>query len=188
MARTFTILNFALLLLLGGVCVFQWSREKDYGARLVGLQQASDKQENRLLEQSEELRRVNEDVDGFKETVSTLKTQTDEQVVAIRDQKAKIFTLEGDKENLAKQLTNWQHALEEHKSALVARDQNIQTLLAQRDQILTANKDAADKANQAIIAYNELAAKYEDVVNKYNTLATQYKAERDAAAQATQPR
>jgi len=182
MARTFTFLNFGLLLLLGSVCVFQWYREKDYGARITDLQRTAGTQENKLAQQTEDLRRVNEDLDGFKQNVATLKTQTDEQVAAIRAQKAQIFTLEGEKDRLSKQLVNWQHALEEHKAAVAARDQNIQTLLAQREQILSANKDTAEKANQAILAYNELATKYDDVVKRYNTLATQYKAEHDAAA------
>ena len=62
---------------------------------------------------------------------------------------------------------------------------NITTLLEQREQLVTANKDAAGKANQAIVAYNELSAKYEDVVTRYNTLATSYNTERQAAGKAT---
>lgn len=182
MARTFTLLNFIFVLLLGGICVFQWYREKNYGDRITELQHTTDSQQNKLAQQTEDLRRVNEDLDGFKQSVTALKTQTDEQVAAIRSQKAQIFTLEGEKEKLSKQLLNWQRALEDHKTALTARDQNIQTLLSQRDQILTANKETAEKANQAILAYNELATKYDDMVKRYNTLATQYKAERDAAA------
>lgn len=181
MGKSLTFFNFTLVLILGGVCVAQWSRERDYGARLRTLQQTSDKQSDRLSVQADDLRRVNEDLDGFKQTIATLKSQTDEQVAAIRDQKAKIFTLEREKDGLNKQLVNWQRAVEEHKAAIAARDENIHTLLGQRDQILAANKDAAEKANHAILAYNDLAAKYEDVVKRYNTLATQYKAEHAAA-------
>ena len=185
MVKNFAFLNFGLLLVLGGVCFFQWSREKDYAVRLGALQQSTTQQENRLAVQADDLRRVNEDLDGFKQTVSTLKAQSDEQVVTIREQKARAFTLEEEKERLSKQLSAWQRALEEHKAALATRDQNIQMLLAQREQILSANKDAAEKANQVITAYNDLSTKYDQVVNRYNSLVTQYKAEHEADPAAT---
>jgi len=181
MTKTFTYLNFVLLLVLGGVCVVQWSREKDYGAQITALARTSDIQQSRIAEQTDELRRTSEDLDGFRTAVANLKSQADEQVGQIREQKAQIFTLEHERERLSKQLTQWQQSLAEHRAAIATRDENIKTLLGQRDQILAANKDAAEKANQAVVAYNELASKYEDVVTRYNTLATQYKTEREAA-------
>lgn len=184
MNRSFTYINFALLLILGGVCVFQWSRERAYGDRIADLQKQSDQQENKLQIQTEDLRRTNEDLAGFKHTVAALTTQSEEQAAALRQQKAQVFVLDAEKEKLTKQLASWQRALDEHKAALANRDENIQTLLTQRDQVLAAQKDAAEKANRAIVAYKELAVKYDDVVGRYNSLATQYKAERDAAAAA----
>jgi chromosome segregation ATPase len=184
MNRIFAGLNLFLLLVLGGTCVYQWRQEGAYGARIAELQKQTDQQQNKLLAQAEDLRRSNEDLDGFKKTVATLTTQDEEQAAEIRQQRAKVFVLENEKDKLAKQLAAWAHALDEHKAALADRDQNIQTLLAQRDQLAAAQSEAAGKANHAIAAYNELATKYDDVVGRFNALATQFKAERDAAAAA----
>lgn len=185
MNRTFTYVNFFLLLVLGGTCVYQWRQEAAYGARIGDLQKQYDQQQNKLTAQTEDLRRTNEDLDGFKNTVATLTSQSEEQAAAIRQQKAQVFVLESEKDKLTKQLATWEHSLGEHKAALASRDQNIQTLLTQREQLVAAQNDAAGKANQAIAAYNQLTTKYDDVVSRYNALATQYKAERDAAAAST---
>jgi uncharacterized coiled-coil DUF342 family protein len=185
MSRIFTSLNTVLLVLLGGTCVYQWSQEREYGDRITGLQKQSDQQQNKILIQTEDLRRTGEDLDGFKANVAKLNEQTESQAESIRQQKAQVFLLETEKKSLTKQLEAWKQAVEDHKAALANRDQNIQTLLTQRDQVITAQKETAEKANQTIAAYNELATKYEDVVTRYNTLATQYKAEREAAAAAT---
>lgn len=184
MHRSFTYLNFVLLLALGGVCVFQWRQERVYGDRIAALQKQSDQQQNKIQVQTEDLRRTNEDVEGFKQTVASLTTQTESQAATLRDQKAQVFVLESEKEKLTKQLDAWKQALDEHKTALENRDQNIKTLLEQREQLVAAQNDTATKANQAITAYNELARKYEDVVGRYNQLAAQFQAERDAAAAA----
>ena len=186
MHRTFTYLNFALLLALGGTCLFQWRQEHDYDARIADLQRQSDQQQNQLAVQTEDLRRTGEDLDSFKQTVTTLTTQSEQQAAELRTQKAQAFALQNDKDKLDRELDVWKQALEAHKAAVAARDDNIRTLLKQRDDLVVAQQEAAAKANTAIVAYNELAAKYDDVVGRYNALATQYKAEREAATPAPQ--
>ncbi len=186
MTKFFTWLNFALVLALGGLCAHQWAQEKNYGERVVQLQKVSDAEAEKLRVQQDDLRRAQEDLDGFKSSVASLTTQSQDQLKQIREQKAQLFALENDRRRLSTELANWQHAVEEHKAAIVVRDHNIQTLLAQREQLASANRDAASKANEAIVAYNDLAKKYDDVVGRYNALATQYKTERDASASKSQ--
>jgi len=185
MTRYFNFLNFGLLLFVGGLCVFQWGKEKEYGRRIAELHRTSTDQAAKLQEQSEAIRRTSEDLDGFKAQVSTLKTQTDDQNTQLRQQKAQIFNLEQEREKITHLADNRQAALEEYKKAVAERDVNINTLLDQREQLVTANKDAAGKANQAILAYNELSTKYEDVVTRYNTLADHYNTERQATGKST---
>ncbi len=182
MTKIFTWLNFLLVLALGAVCARQWTQEKHYGERVVQLQRTGDAQAEKLQLQQDDLRRAQDDLEGFKTAVANLTAQSQGDLKQIREQKAQLFTLENDRRRLSSELTNWQRAVEEHKAAISARDHNIQTLLSQREQLVSANRDAASKANQAIVAYNDLAKKYDDVVTRYNALATQYKTERDAAA------
>lgn len=182
MSKYFDYINLSLLVVLGTLCVIQWTHEKDYGRQLVELRQTAASQGDKLAVQEESLQRAGEDLEGFKQQIVVFKEQADANNTVIREQKSKLFLLEEEGAKTTRQLADWQKALEEYKKGISLRDDNIQTLLGQRDQLAAANKDVAAKANQAIVAYNELATKYEDVVTRYNTLATQYKAEREAAA------
>ena len=181
MARYFDYLNFALVVLLGGLCVVQWAHEKDYAHQIGDLRQTATSQADKLAVQGEAIQHANEDIDGFKHEITAFKQQTDENNTLIRQQKARVFVLEEENGKNARQLAEWQKALEEYKKAVTGRDDNIKTLLAQREQLVSANKDVAAKANQAVLAYNDLTTKYEDVVTRYNTLATQYKSEHEPA-------
>ena len=181
MIKYINSLNLVLIALVGGLCVFQWAQEKEYGHRISDLDRTATTQASKITEQNETLRQANEDITGFKSEISAFKAQVDELSASVRDQKARAFTLEGDKQKLTHQSANLQLALDEYKKAVTARDDNIKTLLDQREQLLTANKDVAGKANQAISTFNDLNLKYEDVVNRYNTLAARYKTEHEAA-------
>jgi chromosome segregation ATPase len=181
MHRAFAYLNLVLLLVLGATCVFQWRQEGAYNQRITSLEKESASQTNKLQVQAEELRRNSEDLTAFKQNVANLTTESETQAAELREQKARVFTLAQEKARLSTQLDAWQKALNEHKAALAQRDESITTLLAQREQIIAAQRDAATKANSAVAAYNDLTTKYEKVVNDYNTLAKQYQAERENA-------
>ena len=181
MARYFDYINLTLLVLLGGLCVFQWTHEKEYALQLAELRHTAASQSDKLSVQGESLQRASEDIESFKQEIVAFKTQSDENNGLIRQQKAQLFVLEEEKGKVARQLADWKTALEEYKKAITNRDENIKTLLAQREELVVTNKDVAAKANQAVLAYNDLAVKYEDVVTRYNTLATQYKSEHEPA-------
>ncbi len=181
MSKYFDYLNLTLLVFLGGLCVYQWTHEKEYALQLADLRHTATSQADKLTVQGESLQRANEDIESFKKEIVAFKAQSDENNGLIRQQKARLFVLEEEKGKVSRQLADWQKALDEYKKAIGNRDENIKTLLAQREQLVATNKDVAAKANQAVVAYNDLATKYEDVVTRYNTLATQYKSEHEAA-------
>jgi len=177
--------NLGLLVLFGGLCVFQWRGEHETRRQITELRKTAEDQQQKLSEQSEALIRSHEDLDGFRSDIAGLRQQADEQNVQIRQQKAQIFTFEQDKDRSTKQAEVWSKALENYKAAIGARDDNIKTLLEQRDQLYTANRGAVEKANQAIVAYNDLTAKYSDLVKQYDELGTRYKAEHPEIANAS---
>lgn len=170
MIRTLNTLNFVLLLVVGGLCIFQWSREKDYARRLSELQQTTGDQKAKLAEQAEAVQHAQEDLEGFRGQVATLSRESAEQTALIREHKGQIFSLEAERTKLSRQAAASQQTLDEYKTAINGRDENIRTLLRQREQLVAANKDAANKANQAIAVYNDLIGKYENVVSQYNAL------------------
>ncbi len=182
MTRYFDTLNLTLLVLLGSLCVAQWSHEREYARQLGDLRQTTATQADKLAMQGETIQRAVEDIEGFKREVVSFKEQADENNALIRQQKARIFLLEEEKGRVTRQLADWQKALDEYKKAVNGRDDNIKTLLAQREQLVTANKEVAAKANQAVFAYNDLTTKYEDVVTRYNALAARYQSEHEPAS------
>ena len=170
-----------MLIVLGGLCVVQWAREKEYTGKIEELQRTASRQSDKIAEQEESLRLTREDIDGFRTQVDALRSKVDGQNVLIREDKAQLFSLEAEKEKLTRRGEVLKQTVEDYKNAVGGRDENIKSLLEQREQLVTANKDAAGKANQAISAYNELGGKYDEIVTRYNALAARYKADQAAA-------
>lgn len=170
-------LNFILLLSLGALCVFQWNTEKTARTRIGSLLNERENLTQRVAEQSDSLHAANEDLDAFRKQILALKAQTDEQVTTIRTQKSNLTRLEGSEASLTRQLELWKQALEEYRGAIAARDDQIKTLVEQRDQYYAANKAAIERANHAVAALNDLNEKHNDVVTRYNALAAQAQAQ-----------
>jgi chromosome segregation ATPase len=169
-------LNVVLIVLVGGLCVYQWSGESKADGQIVELRRSARVDEDHISSQNLAIRGAREDIVEFKKVVVELKGKSDAADVQIRQQKARIFTLELDQKQSAAAADIWKKSLAAYKQAVAARDGNIHLLLDQRQQLIDANRDAAHKANQVVSAYNDLAAKYTALVGQYNELAKRYKA------------
>lgn len=181
MIRQLNRINFVLLLALAVVTVFQWNAEHDARLSINALQRSAALQDRKIAEQDETIRGNNEDLDHFRSQVLELKNQNDAQAVDIRDQRAKLFQLEETKTNLARQTESLRQSLDAFKAALASRDDNIKTLLDQREQLYSANKSAVEKTNLAVTAFNDLNAKYADLVTRYNDLVAKTQAAANVA-------
>jgi chromosome segregation ATPase len=178
--------NFVLLALVGTLCLFQWHREKQADDQIIDLRRIGQAQDRKIATQGEAISSANEDLKGFKSEISGLKQKSDQSDTEIKQQKARIFTLEREKERHESEAAEWKKTFAAYDQAIAARDGDIKTLLDQRDQLVSANKDVAQKANQAVVSYNGLVVKYEDLVGRYNDLAKRYQAEH-ATASASDP-
>jgi chromosome segregation ATPase len=174
-------INVILIVLVGGLCLFQWKGEKKADAQIVELHHTIRTDEDRVASQIQAIRAANEDIDEFKKIIAGLKTRADAGDVEIRGQKARIFALAEAVKQHDREAEIWKRTLATYKEAVAARDKNIQALFDQRRQLVDANKADAQKATDAVVAYNGLAAKYEDLVSKYNELAVRYQAEHTPA-------
>jgi septal ring factor EnvC (AmiA/AmiB activator) len=182
MSKRLGQLNLALIVLVGGLCLFQWHREHEADTQIIELRRVAHEQERTIAGQADSLKGANEDISSFKTDVEGLKRKSDQSDVEIRLQKARIFSLEREKEHHEAEARVWKRTLEAYEKAVGDRDSDIKALFSQRDQLIGANKGTVKKANDAVEAYNQLVSKYEDVVAKYNDLATRYKAEHAAPA------
>jgi hypothetical protein len=116
--------------------------------------------------------------------VAALKKKADDSDLESRRQRAELVGLQRERDRGRAEAEGWKKALSGFQEAVSERDIDIKTLLDQRASLLAANKDAASKANQAILAYNDLASKYEGLVGKYNDLAKRYQADHPPAQEA----
>jgi len=169
-------INVILIALVGGLCVYQWSGEKRSDQLIEDLRRSVRTAESHIAAQDQAIRGANEDIDEFKKIIAAAKTKSDASDVDIRQQRARIFTLEQDAKRRAAEADLAAKSLAAYKQGLAERDGNIQLLLAQRQKLVDANQDVAKKATTAIHAYDELYAKYATLVDQYNDLGKRYKA------------
>ncbi len=174
-------INVVLIVLVGGLCVYQWSGEKQADAQLVELRRLVRADENHLASQAESIRTASADLEEFKQVITEFKTKSDAANLQIRQEKAKVFTLEQETQRRAAEAETAARSLAAYKQGVAGRDANIQVLLGQRDQLVSANHEVVKKADQAIGAYQALAGKYTTLVGQYNDLAGRYQAEHPPA-------
>ena len=163
-------LNAIFIVLIGALVAYQWSGESRADGLIVALRASGQKAEQRIAEQTEALKQANEDLQEFKTVISGLKAKIDDADAQIRQQKARVFTLERDAARTASETSSLKASLAAFSTAVQSRDANIRTLLEQRHKLADAASDAAHKANEAVAQYNQLASQYQDLVTKYNDL------------------
>ena len=163
-------LNAIFIVLIGALVAYQWSGESRADGLIVALRASGQKAEQRIAEQTEALKQANEDLKEFKTVISGLKAKIDDADTQIRQQKARVFTLERNAARTASEAASLKASLAAFGTAVQSRDANIRTLLDQRHQLADAASDAARKANEAVAQYNQLASQYKDLVTKYNDL------------------
>ncbi|MEJ1972193.1 MAG: hypothetical protein WDM96_06895 [Lacunisphaera sp.] len=169
-------LNLVLLLALGVLCAFQWNTGKIRAQSHRELAQSQSGLTHQLAEATDSLKAAREDLDAFRAQILALKTQGDEQAATLRKQSAQIGKLESSETSLTRQLEHWKQAVEQYGAAVKTRDEQIATLIQQRDQYYAANKAAIERANTAVAALNDLNQKYSEVVTLYNSLVAQTQA------------
>lgn len=171
--RHLHFINLGLLVGLGALCLVQRSKEHAYSRRVTELQHTVSNQSDLLAEGQEAARRLNEDLAGFKTQVAYLAARDETITAELRQRKAELFSAQQEVGKLKQESATWQQTVGDYKKAIEGRDEDIHTLLGQREKLIATARDANAKANEAIVAYNEVAAKYETVVQHYNDLAAQ---------------
>lgn len=179
-------LNAVLIVLIGALVVYQWSGEGRADGVIVSLRAAGQKAERRIAEQTEALKQANEDLQEFKSVIAGLNAKIDESDVQLRQQKARVFTLERDAARTAAETASLKASLSAFNAAVQSRDTAIRTLLDQRRKLADAASDAAHRANGVVVQYNQLASQYQNLVGKYNDLVRRNQEKTRAAVGAQQ--
>lgn len=154
MNRAFQYINLFGVLALSVLCVVQWQRDRRLHLELNRLEKTRLAQEQQLVEQEKSMRGLTRDLDMFKEQFTSTQTNLVSARQGLESARSEKTDLENERNQLKASLSNWQNAV-------TLRDQRLAD--AQKDL-----RHLADKANESVQKYNELATNYNRVVEQLN--------------------
>ena len=170
MIRALCILNLCLLSLLGALCIHQWTREHADTNRIAVLQAETALQQTKLANQAEAIRHQEDAIAGFKTQAAKLENSAELLQASLSTNAVLAAQLDAERAHSTNQAGEWIAAIAQYKSAVSNRDETIKTLLDQRDSLARSQREAGNRASEAVSAYNQLAEKYKDAVERYNKL------------------
>jgi chromosome segregation ATPase len=160
MSRALTILNALGVLALAALCIVQWQRDRRLHIELTALQQTNHVQFASIVEQSNTLRGVNEDLAQFKQRFTQAHSDVTETRASLRKLERENEQLLAERNQLKASVTNW-------ASAVAERDERLKEITSRAQELAT-------KLNDSILRFNELATNYNGAVRRFDALATNY--------------
>jgi chromosome segregation ATPase len=160
MSRALTILNALGVLTLAALCVVQWQRDRRLHIDLTALQQTNQIQFASIVEQSNALRGVNEDLAQFKQRFTQAHSDVTETRASLRKLEGENEQLLAERNQLKASVTNW-------ASAVAERDERLKEITARAQEL-------AMKLNDSVLRFNELATNYNVSARRFDALATNY--------------
>jgi chromosome segregation ATPase len=160
MSRALTILNALGVLALAALCIVQWQRDRRLHMDLTALQQTNQVQFASIVEQSNTLRGVNEDLAQFKQRFTQAHSDVTETRASLRKLERENEQLLAERNQLRASVTNW-------ASAVAERDERLKEITARAQELAT-------KLNDSILRFNELATNYNAASHRFDALATNY--------------
>ncbi|MDX1953822.1 MAG: hypothetical protein SFY81_16760 [Verrucomicrobiota bacterium] len=154
MSKALNTLNFLGILVLAGLCVFQWQVNRRLNLQAI-------EQEKHLLQLQQQNRDLEKMIEGQKSDLQTVKDQfmkSHEELAEIRKTKSvlerNILELETERDQLKSSIADWSEAINK-------RDEQIRSA---NDQLTRL----ASERNDSVLKYNSLAEKYNSLVEDFN--------------------
>ena len=151
-------LNLLGVLVLAGLCVAQWQRDRHTNLEVNRLEKTRFEHESRLSEREQMIQGLNADLGQLKDQMAKTQTEVNETRQKLRAAESEIRQLAAERNQLKASITNW-------VDAVAARDNRLKE----------ANKEIrrlADELNGSIAKFNELATNYNATVRDLNELRT----------------
>lgn len=163
MNRKLQFVNLFGVLILAGLCVFQWRQNRELNLGLNDLEKARQAQEQKLSEQGKTIQGLTDDLARFKEQFTSAKgelTETKEKLNVAERTLAQVST---ERDQLQINLTNWMNAVTERDAKLKEANERI--------------TEVVGRLNESVSKFNQLVTNHNDVVTRYNELAKKIPAE-----------
>jgi chromosome segregation ATPase len=163
MNRKLQFVNLFGVMILVGLCVFQWRQNRALNLGLNDLEKTRQAQEQKLGEQDKVMRGLADDLARFKEQFTSAKgelTETREKLGVAERTLAQVST---ERDQLQINLTNWMNAVTERDAKLKEANERI--------------TEVVGRLNESVAKFNQLVTNHNDVVVRYNELAKKIPAE-----------
>ena len=170
MSKLLQTVNFILALVLAGICLVQWRRERDYHAEIVKLDKTRQEQLITIAQNEKQIHGYQEDIADFKKRVEKMQASLEEQESVITSNRLQIARLDSITNQMAQAIDAWKKGVADRDEAIKKQNDSIRKLAGERDDMVKK--------------YNALAKSQNEVVEKYNDLVKQVNEEREAQRKA----
>ena len=149
-----TSLNWAGVVALVVLCVFQWQRDRDLHLELSRLDQVRIDQASRIVQQEQGLLGLGSDLSHFKHQFTHVLGETTGLQTQLRIAEQEVLRLKAEREHLTNSLAQW-------VSAVALRDATLKDVNAQV-------ADLTERLNTSIAQFNQLASNHNALVKRFN--------------------
>lgn len=160
MKRALTWVNLMGVVLLAGLCIVQWQRDRRLHLEIQRLEKVRHQHEQTILEQEKAAKGLTNDLDRFKVQFQGAHGElTEARASAVRLERQNL-QLSSERDQLKASITNWSGAIAE-------RDLRLQQV---NDQL----RDLSARLRESVLKFNELASNHHASIDRFNELATNY--------------
>ena len=160
MKRALTWVNLMGVVLLAGLCIVQWQRDRRLHLEIQRLEKVRHEHEQTIRDQEKEAKGLTKDLDRFKVQFQGAHGELAEaRASAVRLERQNL-QLSSERDQLKASITNWSGAIAE-------RDLRLQQV---NDQL----RDLSARLRESVLKFNELASNHHASIHRFNELATNY--------------
>jgi chromosome segregation ATPase len=156
MNRKLQFVNLFGVLLLAGLCVFQWRQNRALNLGLNDLEKTRQAQEQKLGEQNKIIQGLTDDLTRFKEQFTNAKGELTEVKEKFNVAERTLAQVRTERDQLQINLTNWMNAVTARDARLKEANERI--------------TEVAGRLNESVMKFNQLVTNHNDVVTRYNEL------------------
>jgi chromosome segregation ATPase len=142
MTRFFQYLNFIGVLALIGLCCIQWRTNRQLNLQAIDLEKTRLQQTAQIAEQDKTIKGYAEDLEDFRRRLELSES-------AFKEVEQKLDAMTAERDRLKIELDKWIVAVAERDAALKQASEQMQKLIAARD-------DAIEKFNELAVRYNKI--------------------------------
>ncbi len=172
MKRFLPWLNLLGVLVLAGLCVVQWQRDRRMNLEVNRLEKVRQAHEQKIADQEKSAKGLMDDLAHFKEQFQETHRDSTEARAAAQKLERQNLQLSAEREQLKASVTNWAAAVAERDERLKLAGVQLRDLSARLNESVLKFNELASNHNGSIRRFNELATNYNSVVTQLNELRT----------------